>query len=76
MATITITIDDADLARVVDAYATAYGWTVESGLTKGQFTKAGIVGQLKALVRRIEHDQAVLAAAAGQEGGHVPPVIT
>lgn len=51
MASITITIPDAVVTRVLDAMATRYGWSSDSGLTKAQFAKKVIIDLLKDAVK-------------------------
>lgn len=63
MAQITITIPDAVLARVLDAFA-ARGYDAAGGLTKAQFAKQQVVGFIRGVVRSHEVEQAIQSAAA------------
>lgn len=47
MASITITIPDAVVNDVLDAFAVTYGWTADSGLTKAQFARARTADYIK-----------------------------
>lgn len=64
MASINITIPDAVVPRVLDAVASRYNWTPESGLTKAQFAKDVIVKWLKETVKMHEGNVASVAAQA------------
>ena len=63
MAQIVITIPDAQIARVRDAIATRFGWTVESGLTKTQFAQKVVREWLRSEVRLEEIRKAQITAA-------------
>lgn len=75
MATIPLVIPDAQLSRVVDAFASEYGWTQESGLTKAQFAKKQIVEYTKGVVRAYEIRLAERTARETAEAT-APPDIT
>lgn len=68
MAAITITIPDAVLPRVLDAFAAHYGWTGGGGQTKAQFARQKLQDHVVAVVRAYEAggaaEAARLAAAA------------
>ena len=63
MATITITIPDAQLARVLDALARAYGWKTGDG-PKPAFVRAAVAAQLKTMVVQVERGEAERSAVA------------
>ena len=54
MATITFTIPDAQLARVIDAVSDFGGWTPTNPLTRAQFAKRFIADRIKQLVLQQE----------------------
>lgn len=62
MATMTVTVPDAALPRILDAFAAVYRWDPESGLTKAEFARR----QVAEFVRRtvIENEQPARRAAA------------
>lgn len=64
MATITITIPDAVLSRVLEGMCAAGGWTAESAVPKSAFAKNMIIDYIKATVRRTEDRAASQAAVA------------
>jgi hypothetical protein len=64
MAQILITIPDTVLQRVLDAVAAEDGWDAASGLTKAQFAKRVLLGELRERVRRHETKLAQESAAA------------
>lgn len=70
MATITLTFPDAAQPRIVDALCGLYGWTSESGLTRGQFSKQCTIDWLRHEVMRWEEQQRRIAMEAA-----VPPVV-
>lgn len=63
MAQIAITIPDAVLPRVLDAFA-ARGFDPAGGLTKAQYAKQQVIAHIRNVVRAYETEQAVRAAAA------------
>lgn len=63
MATITITIPDAQLTRVLDTLAKAYGWKTSDG-PKPAFVRAAVAAQLKTMVLQVERSDANSAAVA------------
>lgn len=69
MATLTITIPDEHVTRVLDAFAAEYGYDryVETGgtMTKGEFAKAKVVQYMKDVVSAAEGRAAAEAAVAG-----------
>lgn len=67
MASITITIPDAVVGRVLDAIAVRYSWSTETGLTKTQFAKRIIVNLLKETVKM--HESEIASKAAAQTAG-------
>ena len=55
MATMTITIPDADVQRLLDAVCTRYGWRSQAlDGTKASFAKAKVASLLKGFVRDVE----------------------
>lgn len=74
MATISINVPDAELGRVTDAFARAYGWrSVALDGNKAAFAKAALVGHIKATVRGIERADAEAAALAAVSVSAVNP---
>ncbi len=63
MATITITIPDAQLARVLDTLSKAYGWKTSDG-PKPAFVRAAVAEQLKKMVLQVERSEAESVAVA------------
>jgi hypothetical protein len=49
MANINITIPDAVISEVVDAFANKFGWTSETGMTKNQFAKSKVAEYIKSI---------------------------
>lgn len=68
MATITITIPDAQVTRVVDALCYAGHWNVDLGIPKNAFAKDQVARIIRGYVLRSEELQAERAA--------VPPAPT
>ena len=64
MATVTITIADSVLARVVNGVAGATGYEAESGMTKEQHMKKVIRDWIRNTVVDYERQKAAEAAAA------------
>lgn len=64
MATISITIPDAQVTRVVDALCATGHWTSDLGVTKNAFAKSEAERLIKERVLRYEAEQAQLAAPA------------
>ena len=62
MASIQIDIPDAQANRVLDAFATRYGWTDQLGVTKAEFAKAQVAKMIRETVKQEEVRQAQLAA--------------
>lgn len=62
MASITITIPDAVLTRVLDAIAARHGYDPLTDGTKAQFAKSVVIGWLKKEV--VEHEANTAAASA------------
>lgn len=62
MAQITLTIPDALLARVLDAFATTYGYTPGNG-TKAQFARQQLATHIRGVVRSYEVQRASELAA-------------
>lgn len=67
MANITLTIPDAQLARVVDAVCVVHGWTQASGLTKPQFAKQVLRDIVASIVRTHEGTLAAEQARTAAE---------
>jgi hypothetical protein len=63
MAQITINVPDAQLSRVLDAFAAVYGWTAASGLTKAQLAKEQLKKYMLDTVRQYEAQAAYQQAA-------------
>lgn len=59
MATISITIPDAQLQRVIDAVCGTYNYDPNSGLTQAQFAKQQLSLWLKSTVRNWESNAAI-----------------
>lgn len=76
MATLTITIPDEHVTRVLDAFAVEYGYDryVETGgtMTKSEFAKAKVVQYMKDVVSAQERRVAANAAIAAVA---VPPAL-
>lgn len=62
MASITLTIPDAVLPRVLDAVAAKWGFNPGGPQTKAQFAKAALAAYLKATVKQYEAEVAAKAA--------------
>lgn len=62
MASISISIPDTVVARVLDAFAEVYGYTATDG-TKAQFARSKLVEYVRGVVRSYEVQQASEAAA-------------
>lgn len=63
MATLSIQISDAHLARVLDAIAKKYNWDPGGGLTKTQFARLTVATLIKAAVLEQERQDQIDAAA-------------
>ena len=64
MATISLTIPDAALPRVVDALCARGHWTPETPGTRGAFAKAELARWLREEVREYERAEALAALQA------------
>lgn len=74
MAVISINIPDAQLPRVVDAFARAYGWrSVAEDGTKAAFARKSLIGHVVATVRGVERADAEAAAVAAVSVSEVTP---
>ncbi len=73
MATITLNIPDAQVARVIDALCARGGYDPALGVTKAQFAKQSLAAWLKAAVQQVEQQQAHDAAVSALQQ---PPDIT
>lgn len=62
MATITITIPDAQVTRVLDGFCAAYGWDAEFGVPKAAFAKQKVAEHVRSIV--LGYERALLDAAA------------
>lgn len=62
MATISVTIPDAVLPRVLDAFATAYNYNAEKDGTKTAFAQAQVARFITEIIRANEADVAVKKA--------------
>lgn len=58
MAQITMNIPDQHIQRILDAFASAYGWHDGLGVTKAQFAKSKIRDYIKEIVMRAEAPEA------------------
>lgn len=65
MATITLTIPDAVVARVLDAVAAGYGYSAATHGTKAQFARQYLRDHLKQIV--ISYEAGLAATQAAQE---------
>jgi hypothetical protein len=63
MASVNLTIPDAVVQRVLDAYAATHGYTGVNGQTKAQFLKASLIAELQRTVQSYEGNVAATAAA-------------
>lgn len=61
MAVITITIDDAKVARVLDAFASELNWDPASGQTKAQFAKSQLIAYARQVTRNYETNLQIAA---------------
>lgn len=57
MASITLTIPDAQIGRVTTAFSSLFGYDPASGLTQGQFTKQQVSIWVKSQVAIYEEQQ-------------------
>lgn len=71
MATVSITIPDAQVARVVNAMCDAYGYVAGQGITKAEFARQSLVRHVKNIV--VGQEQATADAAA--LAAVVPPTV-
>lgn len=62
MASITLTIPDPILNRVLDALAAKWGYNPAGGQTKAQFAKSALAAYVKATVKQYEAEVAAKAA--------------
>lgn len=65
MASVTFTVPDPVLNRVLDGFAAHNGWTAGSGLTKAQFLKQSVIDFVRSSVIEAEAAAARNAVAAG-----------
>lgn len=75
MATITLTIPDAIVPRVLEAFALEYSYNPETDGTKAQFTKVKIVEFLKRTVREAEGALAIKAAKLSSDNDVATSII-
>ena len=74
MATITITIADEHMPRVVDALCIVGGWrSVELDGARGAFAKKVVMDYVRSTTREVEHQTALAAAKASVQ---VPSEVT
>ena len=64
MATVTLTIPDAAMPRITEAFASTYGWNAQMGVTKAAFAKDQVIQFVKRTVVEAETRAAKQAAAA------------
>lgn len=69
MAVITITIDDAQFDRVVNAFSMAYNYSPTLGITKAQFAKRQVIAYVRSVVRAVEEQPAVQSAQSSVTAG-------
>lgn len=67
MATITLTIPNNIVTRVIDGFVFDKGWNVDNPLTKAQFAQSELLLYIKKSVKAYETNQAVSAAKATAE---------
>lgn len=67
MASITLTIADVNLNRVLDALSAKWGYSGSGGQTKGQFVKQVLANYAKSAVKEYEAEQAAKTAKAAAE---------
>jgi hypothetical protein len=72
MASITLTVDDAEVDRI----ARGLGWTPASPMTRAQFMKDWLIRRIKRAVTGTEKETARAAAIATAEAGVIDPVVT
>lgn len=74
MAAISINIPDAQLARVTDAFARAYGWrSVAEDGSKAAFAKRALVQHIVSTVKGVERADAEASALAAVAVTEVTP---
>ena len=64
MATISFNIPDADMPRIVDAFASEYNYTDDVGMTRSQFARHQIIEHVRRTVLAAEAKEAEEAARA------------
>ena len=62
MATITVTIPDTELPRVIAAFSTAYNWK-PGVLDEEEFATAQVIEFIRATVYNVEQDAATVVSA-------------
>jgi hypothetical protein len=60
-ATITITVPNGVLSRVLDAFAATYNWNSSMGVTKAEFARIKLIEHIKTVVSDYEVNQSVSA---------------
>lgn len=63
---ITITIPEAWVQPLLDAFATKYGWTEESGYTKAQWAKLHVKLYIKNVVKDVRSGEAATTASEAE----------
>lgn len=63
-ATITITVPNAVLSRVLDAFAVTYNWNSSMGVTKAEFARIKLIEHIKTVVSDYEVNQSVSAVTS------------
>ena len=76
MPLITISLPDAALTRVKNAFASAYEWDPASGETKADFAKRQVILFMKGVVRGQEVNVAADNARTQAETAHTDPDLT
>jgi len=64
MANITISVPDNISAELVEAFASVYAWTSDSGLTKTLFAKKKLADHAKDVLKEYRAQQASITARA------------
>lgn len=74
MATVSITIPDASLARVVDALCKSGFWSADTGLTRNEFARQEVARMIRQRVIETERQTLLADAAAAAASLGEPPI--